>query len=91
MYDASKCNFLRHDLGFLWHDGRRYTTGTGDENYRFGYVRGALAKGASGSDAIYGPYVTALRQLVYLGGANWAIIKYAASRPSTAALMIPPA
>lgn len=57
VHDASKCNSIRHDLGFLWDDGRRFATGTGDESYVFGYARGALSAGATDSEAVYPAYV----------------------------------
>ena len=66
VHDASKCNFLRHDLGFLEDDGRRFVTGTGDERYIFGYVRGALSARATDSNDIYGPYVVGVAS--YYGG-----------------------
>ncbi len=66
VHDASKCNFLRHDLGFLWDDGRRFATGTANESYIFGYVRGALSTGSATSNATYGPYVNGVA--AYYGG-----------------------
>lgn len=61
VHDASKCNFLLHDLGFLWHDGERYATGTGDERYTFGYVSGLLS-----TTATYRPMVVGVA--AYYGG-----------------------
>ena len=66
VHDASKCNFLRHDLGFLWDDGRRFATGTAKENYIFGYVRAALSTGAATPAETYRPYVNGIA--AYYGG-----------------------
>ncbi len=66
IHDASKCNFLRHDLGFLWDDGRRFSTGTGDEAYIFGYVSGILPTRAQSPDDFYRPYVNGVA--AYFGG-----------------------
>ena len=66
VYDASKCNFLRHDLGNLWADGRFYSTGTGNSDYRFGYVRGALAASIESAEDLYVPYVNGVA--AYYGG-----------------------
>ncbi|MDF1838260.1 MAG: hypothetical protein P1V35_10350 [Planctomycetota bacterium] len=66
VHDASKCNFLERDLGFLWNGGQRYSTGTGDESYLFGYVRGMLAETASDPGAIYSPYLNGVA--AYYGG-----------------------
>ena len=66
VHDASKCNFLRHDLGFLWHDGQRFATGTGDESYIFGYVSGVLSARATASSATYWPYLNGVA--AYYGG-----------------------
>ena len=66
VHDANKCNFLRHDLGFLWDDGQRFATGTGDERYIFGYVCGVLAAEAADPEQIYWPYVNGVA--AYYGG-----------------------
>ncbi len=66
VHDASKCNFLLHDLGFLWDDGRRFATGTGDERYIFGYASGVLAHEAADRDEIFWPYLNGVA--AYYGG-----------------------
>ena len=66
VHDASKCNFLEHDLGFLADDGRRYVTGTGDERYLFGYVRDVLEHRATNPADVYGPYANGIA--AYYGG-----------------------
>ena len=66
VHDASKCNFLSRDLGFLADDGRRYVTGTGDERYLFGYVRGVLEHRAPNPDDVYAPYANGIA--AYYGG-----------------------
>ncbi|MEM7518665.1 MAG: hypothetical protein AAF368_17300, partial [Planctomycetota bacterium] len=60
VHDASKCNFLQHDLGFFAEGGRRYITGTSDERYLFGYVRGLLERRAEDPSAFYAPYATGI-------------------------------
>ncbi len=57
---------MQHDLGFLWHDGERYATGTGDERYLFGYVSGAVASASKNPESIYRPYLTGVA--AYFGG-----------------------
>lgn len=66
LHDASKCNLLLHDLGFLWDDGAHYTTGTGDAAYLFGYVRGVLRAWSDAPDEIYSPYLNGVA--AFLGG-----------------------
>ena len=66
VHDASKCNDLRQDLGFLADDGRRYVTGTGDARYLFGYVRDALKLRAKDPQAVYAPYLNGIA--AYYGG-----------------------
>lgn len=66
VHDRSKCNFLRHDLGFLWDDAHRFTTGTGNESYIFGYVSGVLPAGITNAEDVYWPYVNGVA--AYYGG-----------------------
>ena len=66
VHDASKCNFLLHDLGFLWDGTRRFSTGTGDLAYVFGYVRDVLTANAKDPAAVFGPYANGVA--AYYGG-----------------------
>ncbi len=66
VHDASKCNLLRHDLGFLWDDGERFSTGTGDERYLFGYVRELFSRTSADPEAIFWPYANGVA--AYYGG-----------------------
>ena len=66
VFDASKCNFLLHDLGFLWDQGRSFSTGTGDERFSFGYVHDVLAAQTATPKEVFRPYVNGVA--AYYGG-----------------------
>lgn len=66
VFDANKCNFLHHDLGFMDDGGRRYVTGTGRANYSFEYVGEQLQRQHPRSADLFGTFVTGLS--AYYGG-----------------------
>ncbi len=66
VFDSTKCNFLGRDLGFADDEGRRYVTGTGREDYIFGYVGPFLAQRLPDGGEMYGPFVNGMA--AYYGG-----------------------
>ncbi len=66
VYDATKCNWLAKDLGFMDAGGTRFATGTGDEGYIFGYVRDFLPLHCAQAGDLYSPFVTGIA--AYYGG-----------------------
>tara|TARA_R110002072_G_scaffold25443_2_gene84962 strand:- start:14201 stop:15256 length:1056 start_codon:yes stop_codon:yes gene_type:complete len=64
LYDATKCNSLAQDLGFL--DGDLFLTGTGDERYIFGYLRDYLYRHCNAKGDLYAPFVNGMA--AYYGG-----------------------
>ncbi len=65
-YDATKCNFLAQDLGFLDDDGGRFVTGTGRPDYIFGYLPDHLEFRCPESEGLYWPFVNGMA--AYCGG-----------------------
>jgi hypothetical protein len=66
VFDRAKCNFLKCDLGFTDNGGARYVTGTGREDYIFGYLGEHLAHHLPNAQDMYRPFVTGLS--TYYGG-----------------------
>ncbi len=66
VHDATKCNWLTHDLGFLDGDGRIYVTGTGDERYIFGFLRSFLQLHGGDEADLYAPFSNGVA--AYYGG-----------------------
>ncbi|MEN0050955.1 MAG: hypothetical protein AAF806_28075 [Bacteroidota bacterium] len=66
LYSARQCNFLCYDLGFADNGGKTYMTGTGNENYVFGFISEYLYYYLPNRDEIYWPYVQGLS--AYYGG-----------------------
>lgn len=66
VYDATKCNWLTHDLGFMNDDGRLFVTGTGDERYIFEFTEDFIARHCDQNEGLYPPFVTGMA--VYYGG-----------------------
>ena len=66
VFDATKCNFLAQDLGFLDHGGSRFVTGTGRADYIFGFVGDHLRDCCAQSDELYRPFVVGMS--AYFGG-----------------------
>lgn len=66
IYSASNCNFLCHDLGFTDNEGEIYMTGTGNENYVFGYLGDYLYYNLPNQDQIYWPFANGVS--TYYGG-----------------------
>ncbi len=60
VHDARKCNFLAHDLGFADDQGRTYVTGTGNPDYRFGFVGEFLERTVPEPTELYRPFVTGM-------------------------------
>lgn len=56
LYSARQCNFLQYDLGFTDNQGKTFVTGTGNENYVFGYVPEYLSNNLPGQNDIYPPF-----------------------------------
>ncbi len=66
VFDATKCNFLAQDLGFLDSSGSRFVTGTGRADYIFGYVGDYLRDCCAQNDDLYQPFVVGMS--AYFGG-----------------------
>ncbi|WP_452222078.1 hypothetical protein [Lacinutrix salivirga] len=66
LYSARQCNFLCYDLGFTDNGGNIYMTGTGNENYVFGYIGDYLYYNLPNQENIYWPFVQGLS--TYYGG-----------------------
>jgi hypothetical protein len=66
LYSARQCNFLCYDLGFTDNEGNTYITGTGNENYVFGFIGDYLYYNLPNNDEIYWPFVQGVS--AYYGG-----------------------
>lgn len=66
IYDANKCNFLCHDLGFTDNEGQLFVTGTDRENYKAEYIGDYLYYNLPDNDKIYWPFVRGVA--TYYGG-----------------------
>ncbi len=65
VYDAAKCNWLTHDLGFTDASGRVFVTGTDDERYIFEFAEAFIARHCDQNEMLFPPMVTGLA--VYFG------------------------
>ena len=63
---ARQCNFLCYDLGFTDNGGNTYITGTGNENYVFGYIGDYLYYNLPENDQLYWPFIQGMA--TYYGG-----------------------
>jgi len=66
LYSARQCNFLCYDLGFTDNGGNTYITGTGNENYVFGYIGDYLYYNLPANEQLYWPFVQGIA--TYYGG-----------------------
>ncbi|BDD09293.1 hypothetical protein FUAX_17250 [Fulvitalea axinellae] len=66
LFSARQCNFLCYDLGFTDNKGRIYMTGTGNENYIFGYIGEYLYYNLPNREQMYWPFVQGVS--AYYGG-----------------------
>lgn len=66
LFDATKCNFLGYDLGFMEDGGRRFVTGSGRPDYRFEYVGEHLEHESPNAQDLYWPFVNGMS--AYYGG-----------------------
>ena len=66
LYSARQCNFLRYDLGFTDNEGKTFITGTGNADYRFGFIPDYLRYYLPDSESIYPPFAFGIA--AYYGG-----------------------
>lgn len=66
VFDTRKCNWLAQDLGFLDDEGRRFITGTGNPDYRFGFLQYALPRTPGLSEELPLHFVVGIA--TYFGG-----------------------
>jgi|GEM_PF-791335 len=57
VYDCTRCNWLKEDLGFLDNNGRSFLTGKGDERYIFEYLVDYMADRCDENSDLYPPFV----------------------------------
>ena len=66
VYDCTRCNWLKEDLGFMDNDGRFFVTGTGNERFIFGYLVDYMSRYCDGNEDLYPPFVYGMA--AYYGG-----------------------
>ncbi|MDF1809768.1 MAG: hypothetical protein P1U42_08740, partial [Phycisphaerales bacterium] len=57
VYDCTRCNWLKEDLGFLDNNGKSFITGTGDERYIFEYLVDYMVEYCDSENDLYPPFV----------------------------------
>ena len=57
VYDCTRCNWLKEDLGFLDNNGGAFITGSGDERYIFEYLVDYMAERCDEDSDLYPPFV----------------------------------
>lgn len=57
IYDCTKCNWLKEDLGFTDNNSRSFLTGKGDERYIFEYLVDFMADHCDDNADLYPPFV----------------------------------
>lgn len=66
VYDCTRCNWLKEDLGFMDNDGRFFVTGTGNERFIFDYLVDYMSRYCDENEDLYPPFVYGMA--AYYGG-----------------------
>ncbi|MBL4590909.1 MAG: hypothetical protein JKY96_03000 [Phycisphaerales bacterium] len=66
VYDCTRCNWLKEDLGFMDNDGRVFVTGTGNERFIFDYLVDYMSRYCDDDGDLYPPFVYGMA--AYYGG-----------------------
>ncbi len=66
VYDCTRCNWLKNDLGFMDNNGRSFVTGTGDERFIFDYLVDYMSAYCDDDSDLYPPFVYGMA--AYYGG-----------------------
>lgn len=66
VYDCTRCNWLKEDLGFMDDNGRAFLTGTGNENFIFDYLVDYMSQYCDQDGNLYPPFIYGMA--AYFGG-----------------------
>ena len=57
VYDCTRCNWLKNDLGFMDNNGQAFVTGTGNEQFIFDYLVDYMSMYCDEDGDLYPPFV----------------------------------